>query len=110
MVHFYNLRGVCEYNIKEAKYGFNLKSFPSGNLAGNGLWFKTGILAYNLIMYLKRIIMGGVYKNKEMGSIRYQVISIAGKLVSHGGNKLKLCCSVDMFKKMEQWRTECLTL
>jgi len=44
VVHFYNLRGVCEYNIKEAKYGFNLKSFPSGNLSGNGLWFKTGIL------------------------------------------------------------------
>lgn len=111
VVHFYNLRGVCEYNIKEAKYGFNLKSFPSGNLPGNGLWFKTGILAYNLIMYLKRIIMGGAYKNKEMGSIRYQVISIAAKLVSHGGRKvLKLCCSVEMFKKMECWRSECLML
>ena len=111
VVHFYNLRGVCEYNIKEAKYGFNLKSFPSGNLSGNGLWFKTGILAYNLIMYLKRIIMGGAYKNKEMGSIRYQVISIAAKLVSHGGRKvLKLCCSVEMFKKMEYWRSVCLML
>ncbi len=111
VVHFYNLRGVCEYNIKEAKYGFNLKSFPSGNLAGNGLWLKVGILAYNLIMYLKRIIMGGSYKNKEMASIRYQVISIAGKLVSHGGRKvLKLCCDVEMFKKMEYWRSECLIL
>jgi len=109
VVHFYNKRGECEYYIKEAKYGFDLRHLPSGQLGGNGLWFKTGILAYNIINYLKNIIFGGKYTNKEMKSIRYQIFYIAGKLVSHSRKTiLKLCCSQSMLRQIKKWRLLCL--
>ena len=108
VVHFYNERGRCEYYIKEAKYGFDLKHLPSSELGGNGLWFKTGILAYNLIMYLKNIILGGSYTNKEIKSIRYLLFNIAGKLIYHSRRViLKLCCSDEMFRQIEIWRLRC---
>lgn len=108
---FYNKRGTCEYYIKEAKYGFSLKHLPSGGLGANGLWFKTGILAYNLLLFLKRIILKGEYKNKEAKSIRYLLFSIAGKLVTHSRRTiLKLCCSASMIRQIKEWRSVCMNL
>ncbi len=44
----YNKRGTCENYIKEAKYGFSLKHLPCGTVRGNAVWFKIGMLAYNI--------------------------------------------------------------
>ena len=118
-VNFYNQRGECEYYIKEAKYGYNLKNLPCGELGGNSLWSAIGVLGYNLMIYLKRLVLEkglkkvkGLkknlsFKNKEAKSIRYLIFSIAGKLVIRGGrNKLKLCCSEKMIELFNIWRLE----
>ena len=111
VVRFYDKRGRCEYYIKEAKYGFDLKHLPCNSLEGNKLWFKIGMLAYNLITYFKNIILRGNYRYKQLISIRYQIFCIAGKLVKHARKKiLKLCCSQNLLEKFNRWRRLCLSL
>ncbi len=125
VVNYYNGRGICEYYIKEAKYGFNLKNLPSGNLESNGLWIKTGMLSYNLMLLLKHhgLDSGAKklsltnkmrklnYKNKESKSIRYLIFSIAGKLVKRGRSLiLQLCCGQDMLELLQNSRLELMQL
>jgi len=125
VVNDYNGRGVCEYYIKEAKYGFNLRNLPSGNLESNGLWIKTGMLSYNLMMLLKHQVLEISskklklnnklskinYKNKESKSIRYLIFSIAGKIIKRGRRLiLKLCCSKDMLELLCKSRLEIMSL
>jgi hypothetical protein len=111
VVHFYNKRGECEYYIKEAKYGFDLNHLPSGSLGANGLWFKVGMLAYNLIIFLKNNILQSDFVNRQVKSIRYLILSIGGKLISHGRQIiLKLCCDLGMLKRIQFWRNECLKI
>ncbi len=125
VVNVYNERGKCEYYIKEAKYGFNLKNLPSGNLESNGLWLKVGMLSYNLMMMLKHRVLEISskklrlsnklskinYKNKESKSLRYLIFSIAGKLVRRGRSLiLKLCCSEEMLELLYRSRLELMRL
>ena len=125
VVNYYNERGKCEYYIKEAKYGFNLKNLPSGDLESNGLWIKTGMLSYNLMILLKHQVLEMSskklrlsnklskinYKNKESKSIRYLIFSIAGKIVRRGRSLiLKLCCSEDMLELLQRSRLELMEL
>jgi len=110
-INFYNKRGECEYNIKEAKYGFNLKNLPCGSLIGNGLWFKIGMLSYNIMIYFKRLILGKGYKRKSAKSIRYKILMIGCKIVKRGGEKiLKLSCPRELIEKFIRWRRLCASV
>ena len=125
VVNYYNERGICEYYIKEAKYGFNLKNLPSDNLESNGLWVKVGMLSYNLMLLLKRYVLESgtnkiqlrnkikkcSYKNKESKSIRYLIFSIAGKIVKRSRNIiLKLCCPQEMIELFHNSRLKIMEL
>jgi len=84
---------------------------PSGSLGANGLWFKVGMLAYNLIIFLKNNILQSDFVNRQVKSIRYLILSIGGKLISHGRQIiLKLCCDLGMLKRIQFWRNECLKI
>lgn len=100
IIQTYNKRGTCENFIKEAKYGFSLKYLPCGTVRANAVWFKIGILAYNIAIYMKRVILKEDFSHKLMKTIRYQIYNIPAQIVKHAGKSvLKLSCSVDRFNK-----------
>jgi len=49
VVTWYDQRGECSENrIKELKIGFGMERMPCGQLKANALFFRIGVLAYNL--------------------------------------------------------------
>ena len=104
VIHFYNERGKCEQYIQEAKYGFSLKNLPCGTVEGNAVWCKIAMMAYNLAIYLKRIILGGKYAKKLIKSIRFLIYTIPGQIKFHSNRYwLKLHCSRELYEKFKQW-------
>ncbi|GAB6183575.1 IS1380 family transposase [Thermodesulfovibrio hydrogeniphilus] len=80
----YNKRGQMENIIKELKNGIGMESLPSGEFGGNAMWFCLGVLAYNVFVLKRELILPQEYKNKTISTIRWFFIEIAGKMVKHG--------------------------
>lgn len=80
----YNGRGQIENHIKEIKSGFGMEWMPSGDFEANGVYFAIGILTYNLFIAQKLLTMPEPWKTKTIKSIRWLLVEVGGKLVSHG--------------------------
>jgi len=83
IIYFHNGRGNSENYNKELKSGFGLEHVPTQDIFANSIFFKLGILAYNLSIALKRIVLGGDWIKKTISTLRWQLIFIAAKIVSH---------------------------
>jgi hypothetical protein len=84
LIHFHNGRANSENYNKELKDGFGLKHVPSKNINADDAFFKLGILAYNISAAFKKLILGGDWVNRQIKTIRWQLIFIAGKVIRHG--------------------------
>ncbi|PJA98686.1 MAG: hypothetical protein CO128_06045 [Ignavibacteriales bacterium CG_4_9_14_3_um_filter_30_11] len=56
---------------------------PCGQFNANCLYFTIGVLAYNLLQLLKLIGLSEEYHTKTVKTLRYQLIKLAGKVVTH---------------------------
>ena len=84
IIEFHNGRGKAENYNKELKSGFGMDHAPCQSLRANAVWLEMGVLAHNLAVAVKRLLLGGEWETKTIGTLRWQLIFIAGKVVSHG--------------------------
>ncbi len=56
---------------------------PSKLFGANAAWWGTMILALNLNMLMKRLVLGAGWVTKRMKAIRYSIINLPGRLVNH---------------------------
>jgi hypothetical protein len=84
VVWFHNQRGQVENFIKELKIGFGMEQMTSGDFVANALWFALGVLAYNLTQAQKLLFLDEGWRWKTIGTLRWQLIETAGRLVRHG--------------------------
>lgn len=84
IIKWHNNRGNSENYHKEAKGGFNLDYLPCDDFEANSIWFAIGMLAYNMHIFAKESLLPCSWRKKQIGSIRWQLIQIAGKIVYHG--------------------------
>ena len=59
IIWFHNGRGDAENYNKELKSGFGMDYAPCRSLAADAIYFEIGVLAYNLTMAVKRLVLGG---------------------------------------------------
>lgn len=98
VVWFHNRRGQVENFIKELKIGFGMEQMTSGDFAANSLWFSIGVLAYNLTQAQKLLFLGPDWRSRTIGTLRWQLIGIAGRLIRHGRRLvLRLAVSREKF-------------
>ncbi len=83
VIHLHQGRGIMEKRIGELKHQLNMNHLPCGQFNANCLYFTIGILAYNLLQLLKLIGLPEEYHTKSVKTLRYQLIKLAGKLVTH---------------------------
>jgi len=86
VVKWYNQRGECSENrIKELKIGFGMERMPCGQFEANAIFFRVGILAYNLfrLFILKTLAIS--WHRHQVQTVRWRLYQIAGKIVFHGG-------------------------
>lgn len=108
----YNGRGQIENHIKEIKSGFGMEWMPSGDFGANGVYFGIGILTYNLFIAQKVLTMPEPWKTKTIKTVRWLLVEVGGKLVSHSRTMiLRISTSLEkvrMYLEMRQRTFELL--
>ena len=56
---------------------------PSGNFAVNAAWWAIMILAFNLHAAMRRLVLGGEWAKKRLKAIRFTLIHVPGRVISH---------------------------
>nr|EDZ39845.1 MAG: transposase [Leptospirillum sp. Group II '5-way CG'] len=86
VLDWYNQRGEdSENRIKELKIGFGMERMPSGETKANALFFRIGVLAYNLFLLFRGEILSDAFDRAQIQTVRWQVYQVAGKVVRHAG-------------------------
>lgn len=96
IVGWYNQRGeTSENRIKELKIGFGMEYMPCGTTKANAVYFRIGVLAYNLFRLFKMAAMPKEWAKHTVQTLRWKFYNTAGKLVQHAGQlwfKVKASC------------------
>ena len=56
---------------------------PSGLFGANAAWWALTILAFNLTAVMKRLALGESWATKRMKALRYRLIGLPGRVVTH---------------------------
>jgi hypothetical protein len=56
---------------------------PSGQFGANAAWWALMILAHNLTTAMKRLVLGKDWATKRMKALRFRLIALPGRVVSH---------------------------
>jgi hypothetical protein len=58
--------------IKETKYGLTLDRFPCQEFHANWAYLTIGMLAYNIVNWIKRLALPSMYKKRLIKALRYR--------------------------------------
>ncbi len=86
IVEWYNKRGeYSENRIKELKCGFGMERIPCGQFFANAVFFRIGLIAYNLFRIFQISILPEDFSHHQVAAIRWKLYQIAGKITYHSG-------------------------
>jgi hypothetical protein len=102
VLDWHNQRGQAENFNKELKIGLGMERMPCGQSYANAVFFRIGVLAYNLFIGFKRLSCPESWMKQTIGTFRWKMVQVAGRIVKHaGGVVLKLMIDLeklDLFK------------
>ena len=106
----YQRCGKSEEAHAAMKNDFAGGRFPSGDFGENAAWWWIMILAYNLNVLMKRLVLGESWVNKRMKAIRFGIINIAARVIDHSRRlRVRICGNhpsgrllIDMRRKILQ--------
>lgn len=81
-------RSGSENHNKELKSGIGMEHLPCQEEKANEIYFLLGILAYNLVLLFKLIAGKVATLKKTVKTLRWEIITLAGKLVHHAGKTI----------------------
>ena len=85
IVSWYNQRGQCSENrIKELKIGFGMERMPCGQYEANALFFRIGVLAYNIGRLFVLKSLDSAWHRHQVQTLRWKLYATAGKIVFRG--------------------------
>jgi hypothetical protein len=86
VVQWYNQRGQSSENqIKELKIGFGMERMPCGQFEANAVFFRIGVLAYNVGRLFVLSTLDLSWHRHQVQTLRWKLYDTAGKIVFHGG-------------------------
>ena len=85
-IAWYNARGEhSENRIKELKIGLGMERMPCGQFWANAVFFRIGVLAYNLFRIFELNILPIDWHRHQLRTVRWRLYQVAGKVVRHAG-------------------------
>ena len=75
--------GKCEEVHAAMKNDLAGGQLPSGQFGANAAWWGITVLAYNLNSLMKRLAMPEGWVQKQLKAIRFGLINVAGRVVTH---------------------------
>jgi hypothetical protein len=82
---WHNQRGQAENYNKEIKIGFGQDQMPCGQSHANAVYFRIGVIAYNLFLGFRRLACPSSWGSHTMATFRWKLVQIAGRIVRHAG-------------------------
>lgn len=82
---WHNQRGQAENFHKELKHGLGLEQLPCGDSGANAVFFRIGVLAYNLFIGFKRLACPGAWAAQTITTVRWRLVQVAGRILRHAG-------------------------
>lgn len=86
VLQWHNQRGQAENFNKELKNGFGLERMPCGQTEANAVFFRIGVIAYNLFIGFKRLSCPELWVKHTIATFRWKMIQVAGRIVKHSGS------------------------
>jgi hypothetical protein len=75
---------------------------PCGQTQANAVFFRIGVVAYNLFIGFKRLSCPESWMKQTLATLRWKMVQVAGRIVRHAGETvLKLMIDVE---KLELFR------
>ncbi len=96
VLRWHNQRGQAENFNKELKIGFGMERMPCGQTGANAVFFRIGVIAYNLFMGFRKLSCPESWAKHTIATFRWKMIEVAGRIVRHaGGVFLKLAADME---------------
>jgi hypothetical protein len=93
---WHNQRGQAENFNKELKIGLGMERMPCGQTHANAVFFRIGVIAYNLFIGFKRLSCPESWMKQTIATFRWKMVQVAGRIVRHAGKMvLKLMMDVE---------------
>jgi len=83
VVALHNQRGQVENFIKELKDGFGMNAMPCGETHANAVFFRIGVIAYNLFQAMKLLALPIWWRNTTIATARWKLYQVAARVVHH---------------------------
>jgi hypothetical protein len=99
---WHNQRGQAENFNKELKIGLGMDRMPCGQSYANGVFFRIGVIAYNLFIGFKRLACPESWVKQTIATFRWKMVQVAGRIVKHAG-EVVLKLMIDL-EKLELFR------
>ncbi len=104
-------RGHFEHFFKELKSGVGVGYMPTGDLHANAVFFRIGVLAYNLLIGFKRDLLPASGLTWTLRTVRWKLFSMAGRIVRHARTLvLKLAVDAGSLAFLSRIRGQCQKL
>lgn len=102
ILKWHNERGTAENFNKELKIGFGMERMPCGTFSANAVFFRLGVISYNLFIGFKRLSCPEGWLRHTIATFRWKLIQTAGRIINHAGSTiLKLAAGIE---KLELFR------
>jgi len=96
VLKWHNQRGQAENFNKELKIGLGMERLPCGQTYANAVFFRIGVLAYNLFIGFKRLSCPASWMKHTITTFRWKMVQVAGRIVKHAGEMvLKLMIDLE---------------
>jgi hypothetical protein len=108
---WHNQRGTAENFNKELKNGFGMERMPCGQSEANAVYFRIGVIAYNLFIGFKRLSCPKSWWRHTIATFRWKLMQVAGRIVRHAGEiTLKLSIDAEKLNLFREIRTNIFNL
>lgn len=109
VVALHNQRGQAENFIKELKDGFGMGWMPCGETQANAVFFRIGVIAYNLFQAMKLLSLPAWWRTSTIATARWRLYQTAARVVHHARQVLvRLAASGDKFNLFLRMRRRCV--
>ena len=80
VLHHHRARGNAERFIGEAKSEVGLRHLPCEAEEANRMWFRVGMLTYNLLKLMQREVLPVGLKRRTIQTLRREALRVVGKV------------------------------
>jgi len=111
VLEWHNQRGQAENFNKEVKDGIGMERMPCGQSYANAVFFRIGVIAYNLFIGFKRLSCPESWMKQTIATFRWKMVQIAGRIVRHAGKTvLRLMIDLEKLELFKGIRRRCFEL